>query len=319
MPSSYISDRWGPCVLEPQVAMERTGLFAVTTPDWKLLGQLLEDTDGSIEWGWVTTENADQLMIMADDYPFLCFSLIQNSADIHITGNGEITLHETGFQLLYSPYMSFTIRLRKGQTYGWMILRFSEDSFKEIIQITRIQQQVSNFLHPRFLLPQPKIWPASKWHQLAVQVPQQIPHPFLQHLPSAIALRTLIDILSSLHQFAEQARFISLDIAATVYQQKAALLSISHQHLLIDELLSEAGITNKPYFRKCIKGLYGCSIIDLINQYRLQTAASLLLKKEVSIKEIAVRVGYANVYHFTTLFTKLFGLPPKKYQQQFGL
>lgn len=316
--SSFTSNRWGPCTLQLQTATEKRTVFSINTPDWNLNCQTLLEEDGQIEWGWLTTTASDQLLITCEGHPYLCFSLIHNSAAIHITGNGEMVVHETGFQLIYSPYLSFTIKLEEGQTYCWMILRFTEAIFNEIVERTHTPNVPANFLHPRFLLTAPRIWPSDRWHQLLFHIPHSTIYPFLYQIPPTVAMQTLKDTLYTLPSLSSQARFISLDIARHVYQQKNNLLDQCHQHLLIDELLDEAGITNKAYFRKCIAGLFGCSVAELINQHRIQYAATLLQQKDLAIKEIAVRVGFANVFHFTKLFTRQYGLPPKRYQRQFG-
>jgi AraC-like DNA-binding protein len=49
---------------------------------------------------------------------------------------------------------------------------------------------------------------------------------------------------------------------------------------------------------------------------RLETAARRLREGELSLKEIAGKVGYPDIYYFSRLFRKHFGVPPGKYRRE---
>ena len=51
-----------------------------------------------------------------------------------------------------------------------------------------------------------------------------------------------------------------------------------------------------------------------IEQARLERAHSLLLRTDDPIKQVAVLVGYRDVYQFTRAFTRRFGVPPGKFR-----
>jgi len=50
-------------------------------------------------------------------------------------------------------------------------------------------------------------------------------------------------------------------------------------------------------------------------QQRLEAARDLIGSSDLSIKEIAYRVGFNSPAHFTYMFRKRFGLPPRQYRQ----
>lgn len=67
------------------------------------------------------------------------------------------------------------------------------------------------------------------------------------------------------------------------------------------------------YISKIFKEETGESPINYLINLRLSKAKELLDSGELSIKEIAERVGYTDAYHFSKLFKKHFGYPPSKH------
>ncbi|WP_338540062.1 AraC family transcriptional regulator [Paenibacillus tundrae] len=60
----------------------------------------------------------------------------------------------------------------------------------------------------------------------------------------------------------------------------------------------------------------GSSPIDYLIQIRLAEARRMLIKSNVTLREIAVEVGYTDVYYFSRLFKKHVGISPTRYQQR---
>ena len=57
------------------------------------------------------------------------------------------------------------------------------------------------------------------------------------------------------------------------------------------------------------------NIVDYINEYRLNIATNLLETTDMSIREIAVKVGVNNISYFNKIFKKKFNLTPKEYRK----
>jgi len=49
---------------------------------------------------------------------------------------------------------------------------------------------------------------------------------------------------------------------------------------------------------------------------RLDRAAQLLLTTELQVSECAAECGYADVYHFSRAFKRVFGSPPSAYRRE---
>ena len=74
---------------------------------------------------------------------------------------------------------------------------------------------------------------------------------------------------------------------------------------------------SKTKLQEGFKFLYGMSIYEYYNDYRIERAAQLLQGGDFLVKEIAYDIGYQNPSHFIAAFKKRKGCTPKKYMQQF--
>lgn len=67
------------------------------------------------------------------------------------------------------------------------------------------------------------------------------------------------------------------------------------------------------YMSKLFKQETGESPINYLIKIRMEKAKELLVKEELSVKEIANSVGYQDAYHFSKLFKKYTGNSPSDY------
>ncbi|MDY4079872.1 MAG: AraC family transcriptional regulator [Clostridium sp.] len=72
---------------------------------------------------------------------------------------------------------------------------------------------------------------------------------------------------------------------------------------------------SEHYFMRFFKKYMGMTCIDYINEYRLNIATNLLETTDMSIMEIAVKVGVNNISYFNKIFKKKFNLTPKEYRK----
>ncbi len=89
------------------------------------------------------------------------------------------------------------------------------------------------------------------------------------------------------------------------YEQKISLEQIAHNMYL-----------SPVYISKIFKEETGESPINYLIKIRLEKARDILLNDDGgSIKNIANRVGYEDVYHFSKLFKKYYGISPLYYKK----
>lgn len=80
----------------------------------------------------------------------------------------------------------------------------------------------------------------------------------------------------------------------------------------LSEIAAALGLS-RNYFCRLFKKQVGLSPQEYLVTYRLETAAKLLTEQGLSQKEAATRVGYPDVYTFSRMFKRKFGIPPGEY------
>ena len=85
--------------------------------------------------------------------------------------------------------------------------------------------------------------------------------------------------------------------------------------ITLDSLAKEFGVSNSHLSRIFYSAYHISPINDLI-YCRVTYATELLLKSDLSVAEIAERVGYENPTHFTNMFCKRIGCTPAEYRER---
>ncbi|MDD5704418.1 MAG: helix-turn-helix transcriptional regulator [Kiritimatiellae bacterium] len=79
------------------------------------------------------------------------------------------------------------------------------------------------------------------------------------------------------------------------------------------ELARHAGLS-ASHFCVRFRQWFGASPIDYLIRHRLHQAAYLLQDRNLSVKEVAARVGYGDLFYFSKLFKKHYGVSPRGYR-----
>ena len=70
---------------------------------------------------------------------------------------------------------------------------------------------------------------------------------------------------------------------------------------------------NRSYFYSLFKSKTGISPKEYLIRYKLEIAADLMTKEHKSISLSAYSVGYNNIYNFSKIFKKYYGVSPQTY------
>lgn len=84
--------------------------------------------------------------------------------------------------------------------------------------------------------------------------------------------------------------------------------------LSLDEVSREFNIS-PYYFSRVFKDETGKNFIEYLTQVRMEKAKELLQDKELSMKEICVKVGYGDPNYFSRSFKKNVGVTPTEYRE----
>lgn len=82
------------------------------------------------------------------------------------------------------------------------------------------------------------------------------------------------------------------------------------------EKMASVVFLNPAYFSQLFKQKTGQGYKEYVTSLRLEQAKLLLLNPKLKLAEIAERVGYQDMRHFTQMFRKRFQLTPTEYRQQ---
>ena len=85
----------------------------------------------------------------------------------------------------------------------------------------------------------------------------------------------------------------------------------ARQDFQVTDLCQEMNLSRSQLYRK-IKALFGESIIDYVQQVRLEKARELLLEGKLPVAEIAYQVGYSSPDYFSTVFRSRYGVAPSQ-------
>ena len=89
-----------------------------------------------------------------------------------------------------------------------------------------------------------------------------------------------------------------------IYEHYAEAVTLEDIAKAADISRSEAG--------RCFNTYMGCSPVDALIQYRLQTAYTMLCDKTKTLQEISYSCGFNSVNYFSRQFKKAYGYTPGK-------
>lgn len=146
-----------------------------------------------------------------------------------------------------------------------------------------------------------------------------IPKPFnFQILESRI--RNLISSRQTLRNLFSSRNGISaseIEIAPADQQFLQQMIqvierNISDADFSVVDLARELGVGRSQFFKR-VQTVTGRSPLEIIREIRLQHAAQLLEKSNLSVSEIAYRVGFNNPKYFSRYFRELYQVLPSEY------
>ncbi len=91
--------------------------------------------------------------------------------------------------------------------------------------------------------------------------------------------------------------------------------NIDNEDFSVDEICKEIGISRVQLYRK-VKALIGYNINDYILTVRLQKAKYLLTNENLTISEVAYKVGFASQAYFSTVFKSKFLVTPSEFKEK---
>jgi len=91
--------------------------------------------------------------------------------------------------------------------------------------------------------------------------------------------------------------------------------NIPNEDFSVEDICREIGISRVQLYRK-VKALIGYNVNDYISTVRLQKAKYLLADMQLTIADVAFKVGYSSQAYFSTVFKSKFNLTPTEYREK---
>lgn len=102
----------------------------------------------------------------------------------------------------------------------------------------------------------------------------------------------------------------------TLYRVRDKILSQIDQPPVLDAIAHQAGMSESK-LKRLFKQVFGSSIFNYYQHFRMQEAARLLRSEHLSVSETGYRLGFSNISHFGRVFEQHLGMMPKKYAAQY--
>ena len=102
-------------------------------------------------------------------------------------------------------------------------------------------------------------------------------------------------------------------------QRVAPALTYIHERLgddLSRETLAEKVHLSPSRFQAVFRDALGVPPRDYIQRQRMRTAQQLLAATSLSVREVALRVGHGDAFHFSRAFKKFIGVSPVHYRER---
>ncbi len=97
-----------------------------------------------------------------------------------------------------------------------------------------------------------------------------------------------------------------------LYQVKERLLDNLEKAPSIAELSKFSGVSETK-LKRLFNQVFGKSIFQYFQNFRMQEAARLLREERLSVSEVGYQLGFSNLGHFTKVFEEVIGVKPKRY------
>lgn len=91
-----------------------------------------------------------------------------------------------------------------------------------------------------------------------------------------------------------------------------------HRHLTIEDFAAVSSMSSKQLDR-LMKENYNMSVAEFFKKEKIEKAKDLLIHTELSISQIAQKIGYSDEFSMSKTFKRIEGLTPAKYRSSYFL
>lgn len=107
---------------------------------------------------------------------------------------------------------------------------------------------------------------------------------------------------------------------ATASGEKSQIIQKAKQYIhenlekkIMLQDVADVACVSPGYLSSLFKRIRGQSLVDYINQCKIEKAKELMDEGKQRINEIAYELGFENIYYFSKVFKRMTGIPPTQY------
>jgi AraC family L-rhamnose operon transcriptional activator RhaR len=145
------------------------------------------------------------------------------------------------------------------------------------------------------------------WDALRVIAPQGLPEQ-----SRALATTLIVQIAQTLVPVPSTPAEAPADLTTRLAIRYVA--DNLNRPLTLEEIAAHVHVSPR-HLTRLFTAFTGTSPLRYVMTARLDRASGLLTGSDLPVKEIAERVGFGDVHHFTRSFTRQFGVPPAAYRR----
>ena len=87
------------------------------------------------------------------------------------------------------------------------------------------------------------------------------------------------------------------------------------ERISLADVASWAGVSI-GYMSKVFKRVMGMSLVDYVNKMKVERAKEMMTRGHVMVNEVALALGFENIYYFSKVFKRVCGLSPSEWQKR---
>ncbi len=136
-------------------------------------------------------------------------------------------------------------------------------------------------------------------------------------IPSSFIAKSLLFML--MDSISRQEQNVHYSQGERIIKEAKELIELKFSDASLDlEFICKAIHVSHSHFCKIFKKSQGITPIQFVNKVRMDHAKELLTKSNLSVYEIAFKVGYREYEHFLRLFKTLNEMTPSQYRKKFS-
>ncbi|PNW52058.1 UNVERIFIED_CONTAM: AraC family transcriptional regulator [Euhalothece sp. KZN 001] len=268
------------------------------------------------DYGKIIEHEEDKPLIshflLSGDHHVSCPGVINNQA--------EYTEKSGQNYLAFLPSIEEIEKAYQEENNQIIIINLPVNFVREFIsELKEIPQELKPLMEgdraPRFHRPVGNITP-----MMRTVIKQILEHPYQgiiarMYLEAKVLELISLQLFQLIQQENQQPRCLNLSTQEIeqVYEAQAILKTNYLQPPSIVELAQKVGL-DRMKLQQGFRELFQVTPFQYLQNYRLDLARILLEEKDLTVSNVAHRIGYSNVSYFSRAFKRRFGVTPGKYR-----